>query len=277
MNILITGNETNISQYIKSYFTALNHNCTCSYKKLDITKKNSAFKGIIDLKPDLVIHVDSKEDIDACESDESSAYKNNTISTLNVAYPCSILNIPIIYISTSYVYGDNSSRCNFETDECLPVNVYGKTKLAGEKLIRTLCRKYFILRAGWIFGQNNCFVDKLLKNHDFSIFLCSTEIGNPTYIGDLCHVINEMLNSNLYGIYNCANGPSTSKSMWVKRIFSLSKIQRKILEIPENFISNTAKRPHNSAVSTALVENCFNIDFPNWETRLNNYLKNREH
>ncbi|MDD3224177.1 MAG: sugar nucleotide-binding protein [Clostridium sp.] len=276
MNILITGNETNISQYMRNYFTVLNHNCIPEDKKLDITKKDSAFNEILNLKPDIVIHVDSKQDIDACESDESSAYKNNTISALNVAYPCSILDIPIIYLSTSYVYKGNSSRCNFETDECVPVNVYGKTKLAGEKLIRTLCRKYFIIRAGWIFGQNNCFVDKLLKNHDFSIFLCSTEIGNPTYIGDLCRVINEMLNSNLYGIYNCANGPSTSKSTWVKKIFKFSKIERKVLEIPENFISNAAKRPHNSSVSTALVKNCFNVDFPSWETRLLNYLKSKK-
>ena len=275
MKILITGVESNLGKYIESYFAQNNQVFAFTRQILDISRKDLTYKTITSVSPDIVIHLDSQDNIDTCEMDESSAYTQNTIGTLNVAYPCSILNIPIIYLSTSYVYSNNCKCSNFETDECNPVNIYGKTKLAGEKLIRTLCKKYFILRAGWLFGYDDCFVNKIINNRNFSIFVCSTEVGNPTYCKDFCDAIKEMLHSDLYGIYNCCNPPSISKSLWIKEIFSLAQIERTILELPENFISNTAKRPQNSSLNTSLIKNCFNIDFPSSDVRLLEYMNKK--
>lgn len=275
MKILITGTDNNLGKYIENYFEPTNQIFAFTKQMLDISKKDLTFKTITSVNPDMVIHLDSQENIDTCELDESGAYVQNTIGTLNVAYPCSILNIPIIYLSTSYVYSNNSQCSNFETDECNPVNVYGKTKLAGEKLIRTLCKKYFIIRTGWIFGYDDCFVSKIINNKNYSIFVCSTEVGNPTYAHDLCDAIKEMLHSDLYGIYNCCNPPSISKSLWIKEIFNLANIEKSILELPESFITGTAKRPSNSSLNVSLIKNCFNIDFPSWDVRLLSYMNNK--
>jgi dTDP-4-dehydrorhamnose reductase len=272
MKILITGSESNLGKYIENYFGQANQIFAFTKQILDISKKDLTYKTITSVNPDIVIHLDSQDNIDGCEIDETSAYTQNTIGTLNVAYPCSILNIPMIYLSTSYVYGNNCRCGNFETDECNPVNIYGETKLAGEKLIRTLCKKYFIIRTGWLFGYDQCFVTKIINSKNFSIFVCSTEVGNPTYSEDLCDAIKEMLHSNLYGIYNCCNPPSMNKSLWIKEIFKLANIEKTILELPENFITNTAKRPQNSSLNISLIKNCFNIDFPSCNVRLLEFM-----
>lgn len=272
MRLLVTGSQNNIAEYIINYFRDTHEIFAYTMDMLQVSNKNMCSNVITDIHPDVLIHLDSEDNIDTCERDESKAYTTNTIGTLNVAYPCSILNIPIIYLSTSYVYSGNKYSAFFETDDCTPVNIYGKTKLAGEKLIRTLCKKYFIIRCGWIFGQNNCFVEKIINNSNTPLFVCSKELGNPTYIEDLCRVIEEMLTSDLYGIYNCGNPPSITKSLWVQRIFDLLKIKKSILELPQNFIANSALRPNNSSLNTSLLKNCFNIELPSWEERLTEYI-----
>lgn len=272
MKILLTGAEKNLSKYIKDYFSYNNEIFEFTSNELKSSNKNICFNVITKVKPDILIDLETMDNIDNCETDESSAYTINTIGSLNMAYPCSILNIPIIYLSTSYVYSGNKSSSYFETDQCEPVNVYGKTKLAGEKLIRTLCKRYFIIRSGWIFGFESCFVKKIINNSSVPIFICSSEFGNPTYVGDLCNLIKEMLHSDLYGIYNCGNTPSISKSLWVKTIFRVTGLSKEIVEMPQNFIANSACRPKNSSLNTSLIKNCFNVDFPSWEIRLREYL-----
>lgn len=272
LKILITGAESSLGIYITNYFKTSNeifeftNNSICSFDK------NKCYELITKVNPDLLIHCETMDNIEDCEKDESTAYKINTIGTLNIAYPCSILNIPIIFLSTSYVYGGNKSSSYFETDECKPINVYGKTKLAGEKLIRTLCKKYFIIRCGWIFGTLDCFVKNILINSDVPLFLCSTELGNTTYVVDLCILINEMLHSDLYGIYNCGNEDAVNKSTIVKSIINISGTKKNILELPENLIVSSAPRPKNSSLNMSLIKNCFNVHFATWENRLIEYI-----
>lgn len=272
MRILITGAESSIAKYIIKYFESENKIFAYTSDMLKISNKDTCFDTIMSISPHVLIHLDSIDNIETCERDESNAYTKNTIGTLNVAYPCSLLNIPIIYLSTSYVYNGENNSAFFETDECNPINIYAKTKLAGEKLIRTLCKKYFIIRCGWIFGEENCFVDRVINNISTPIFVCSTELGNPTYIKDLCAVIKEMLISNLYGIYNCGNPPAATKALWVQKIFDIVDIKKNILELPQNFIANTALRPTNSSLNVSLLKNCFNIEMPDWEDRLKEYI-----
>ena len=274
MKLLITGLENSLGKYISGYFKNNNEIFEFNKETLNSSDKNLCFNIITSIKPDIVIHCETMNNMEACEKDESSAYNVNTIGTLNMAYPCSILNIPIIYLSTSYVYSGEKDSPYFETDDCKPVNIYGKTKLSGERLIRTLCKKYFIIRCGWIFGCENCFVKKIMKNINVPILLCSTEIGNPTYVEDLCLLIQDMLTSNLYGIYNCGNDNAVNKTVFVKTILSLCKVKKNILELPRSINLNTAPRPKNCSLNMSLIKNCFNVDFFSWEDRLSEYIFN---
>ncbi|MDP4143088.1 MAG: NAD(P)-dependent oxidoreductase [Bacillota bacterium] len=273
MNILITGADHGIGKYLTSSLKSEHKIYDFSMDNLDVTKKSAVLDIIANISPNIVIHAESMDNIDSCEANETDAYTINTIGTLNVAHACSLLNIPIFYMSTSSVYGDSKNTPYYETDECNPVNVYGKTKLAGEKLIRTVCSKFFILRIGWLFGDEDCFVKKIIKNKNIPVFVCSDEIGNPTYIEDLSNCINVMMNSNLYGIYNCASPHPITKSHWVQGILNNSGVEKSVLELPQNFLSLKAQRPKYSAVSTIMLKNCFNLELPNWEESLKKYME----
>ncbi|MFL0267748.1 SDR family oxidoreductase [Candidatus Clostridium radicumherbarum] len=273
MNILITGADGNIGSYlIKSL--SKNHKIFALNKNdLDITDKNMCIEKIRNLKPHIVLHTAALSNVDLCERDETSAYSINTIGSLNVAYPCSLLDIPIIYFSCNNVYDGNKIGPYYETDLCSPINVYGKTKLAGEKLIRTICSKYFILRTSWIYGSKDCFVRNVIENKEVPLFMCSSEISSPTYIGDLTKVIEKIICTDRYGIYNCTNAGAIKKSIWVKTILNNLNIKKDVIEIPENFISNRAPRPKCTILNMSLLKNCFEIEMPTWEASLKKYLE----
>lgn len=273
MKILITGAEGNIGSYLFANLCRNHTVISLNKNDLDITNKTKCTEIINESKPNIVIHTAALSNIDLCERDETSAYTVNTIGSLNVAYACSLLDIPIIYISCNNVYDGKKTSPYYETDLCTPINVYGKTKLAGEKLIRTICTKYFILRTSWIYGTKNCFVRKIIDNKDVPLFMCSGEISSPTYIKDLYYVIVRMLKSDMYGIYNCTNSGGVKKSIWVKTILDYINIKKDVIEIPENFISNRAQRPNCTILNTSLLKNCFEIEMPSWEISLKDYLK----
>lgn len=272
MKILITDIDNNLGRHLNDYLSKNNEIYGFNNESLNLPDKATTVQTILEIKPDIVIHTSSMNDLELCEEDESMAYTLNTIGSLNTAYPCSILDIPILYFSTSYVYEGTKITPYYETDECSPLNVYGKTKLASEKLIRTLCKKFFILRTSWIYGGNDCFVKKVLDNRAATIFMSTSEIGNPTYILDICNSIEKIISSNLYGIYNFAPSDYISKVEWVRAIFKSVDIDKEILLIPEEIIKNKAPRPLNGALNTKLIENCFDIKIPNWQESLGNYI-----
>lgn len=272
MNILITGANGNVGGALSKLLEKNHKVFTLSKAELDVTNKALAYEIVMSVKPDIVIHAAAITNIDLCEKNESLAYAVNTIGTLNVAYPCSILDVPIVYLSTNYVY--DGSKCSpfYETDDCTPINVYGKTKLAGERLIRTLCSKYFIIRTSWIFGGGDCFIKKILVNENVPIFLCPDETSNLTYIKDLYEAIEKLIASENYGVYNCANQEPVSKSRWLKFMFDDLHLKRNIVELPESYIPNRASRPKYSALSTTLIRNSFQLELPCWKKSLSEYL-----
>lgn len=273
MKILITGGDGNIAKYLTK--TLSEHNCIFPLPKktLDVTKKTEFLEKIKYIDPDIVIHTAALSDLDLCENDETSSYAVNALGSLNTASVCSILDIPIIYLSCSSVYEGTKTIPYFESDECNPVSIYGKSKLAGESLIRTMCSKYFIVRTSWVFGGEKCFVKDIIDKANIPIFMCSDEISCPTYIEDLCTSIEQMLHSDLYGIYNIANSDYTKKSLWVKTIFDYMNIKKDIIEIPYNSFESNAPRSKCTILDTSLLNKCFNLELPSWQESLYKYMK----
>ena len=273
MNILITASCNGNGEYIASYF-GNKHNITLiTEDDFNIEDEIAMNKIITSKSPNIVLHALEFSDIEGCEKEENKAYFINTILTMNIAKTCKNLDIPIIYISTSYVFDGYKSKPYSESDTCNPLNIYGKTKMGGEQLIRTLCNKYFILRCSWIFGSKECFVRKVLDNNAVPIFLASNELGNPTYIEDLCNVIDSIMESDKFGIYNCASPNPITKSEFVGKIFGEINLEKEIVAIPCNYLDTAAKRPEISALTTDGLFRTFGIKLPKWETSLNKYIK----
>lgn len=272
MKILILGANGHIGNYLSNYLKAEHEIIPLSKNDLDIREKDSVINMINSFSPDIVVQAAGISNIDYCEDHETESYSVNTLGTLNVAYACNSLDIPIVYISSGYVYGDSKETPYYETDKCNPINVYGKSKLAGEKLIRTICKKYFIIRTSWCFGGSKCYIKKILDNINSPIFLTSDNVINPTYIEDLAQCISQIIHSDFYGVYNCVNTGYVSKRDVVQFIFEYLRSKKDIYPIPCNLTASLAPRPNFSAMDTKLIYNCFGVTMPTWQDSLTRYL-----
>ncbi|MBU3144745.1 sugar nucleotide-binding protein [Clostridium sp. CF012] len=272
MNILITGAKGNIGTYLCNVLSTSHTIYGLGKTELNIMDKISTEKALSELNPDVVIHTASITNKYICEYNDTLAYGVNTLGTLNIANCCNFLNIPILYLSSTDVYGDIKSSPYSEIDECTPINAFSKSKLGAEELIQTICTKYFILRSSNIFGGNDCFVRKLLKGKHTAIYLFSNPTLSITYIEDLTAVILRLLATDKYGVYNYTNEGCLSKSELINSIIELGNLNIPLIVNSDNLLSNIIKEPKYTCVNSSHIKSSLDIEIPPWNVRLKDYI-----
>ena len=272
MNILITGAKGNIGSYLCSILSKSHTIYGFDKAVLDIMDKISIEKTFSELNINAVIHTAALTNKYACEYNEALAYSINTVGTLNIAHCCNLLNIPLLYLSTADVYGDTKSSPYIEIDECLPLNVYSKSKLRGEELIQTICSKFFIVRTSNIFGGNDCFVRNLINGNRTAIYLFSNPLFSITYIQDLTEVLEHLLTTDKYGIYNYANEGCLSKYALLNNIITLGKLNVPLIVNKDNLLSNVIKESKYSCLNSDHIKGSLDIKIPCWNDRLKDYI-----
>jgi dTDP-4-dehydrorhamnose reductase len=184
----------------------------------------------------------------------------------------------MIYISTDYVFDGTKDGEYTENDETNPINIYGESKLAGEKYVQEILDKYYIVRTSWVFNINGKnFIETMLRlskaNNQLSIV--NDQIGSPTYTKDLSRLLVDMLETSKYGLYHATNEGYCSWYEFADTIFKLANINIDIKAINSNEYASRAKRPLNSKLSKdKLIEYGFK-PLPHWEDALKDYLIRR--
>lgn len=257
----------------------------CPYIPMDLTDKECVNKILNETSPDAVIHCAAWTAVDAAEDSENieKVFEINEKATKYIANACKILNCKMLYISTDYVFGDISDT-PLEEDfkEFAPLNVYGKSKLAGEKAISETLDKFFIIRISWVFGKNgNNFVRTMLnlsKKYDTLKVVCD-QIGTPTYTEDLAVLIAEIIQSEKFGYYHATNeGGYISWYEFAKEIFSTAKIPMNIIPVTtEEYGISKAKRPKNSRLSKSKLVKAGFTPLPAWQDALKRYISETEY
>ncbi|MCB2291057.1 NAD(P)-dependent oxidoreductase [Clostridium sp. CS001] len=272
MNILITGAKGNIGTYLCSALSETHVIYGLDKNELNIMDKLTTEKTLNELKIDAVIHTAALTNKYTCEYNETLAYCINTIGTLNIAQYCNSLNIPLVYLSTTEVYGDTKSLPYIESDKCMPLNVYSKSKLSAEELIQTICTKYFILRSSNIFGGNDCFVRNIINGKHTAIYLFSNPSICITYIEDLTAVLMKLLATDKYGIYNYTNEGYLSKSALINTIIELGNLNVPLNVTSDKLLSSLIKESNYTCVNNSHIKQCLNIEIPFWKDRLKDYI-----
>ena len=246
-----------------------------SSKDLDITNQNQVSQFFNENSPNIVINCAAYTAVDNCENNYNEAYEVNAIGPKNLAISCNKLNIPLIHISTDYVFDGNKKSPLIEEDKIGPKTVYGKTKSEGEKFIQEFTKKYFIIRTSWLFvihGKN--FVQTMLnlsKDHE-EIRVVNDQIGSPTYCYDLAISISELLNSNKYGIYHITNKGECSWYEFAKKIFEIAKKDVNVIPVTTAEFPRPAPRPHYSVLSNQKWINSGFTPMRSYELALKEYL-----
>jgi dTDP-4-dehydrorhamnose reductase len=272
MNILITGAKGNIGTYLCSALSETHVIYGLDKNELNIMDKIATEKTLNELNIDAVIHTAAVTNKYTCEYNETLAYGVNTVGTLNIAQYCNSLNIPIVYLSTTEVYGGTKFSPYIESDKCMPLNVYSKSKLRGEELIQTICTKYFIVRSSNIFGANDCFVRNIINGKHTAIYLFSNPSLCLTYIEDLTTVLIRLLATDKYGIYNYTNEGCLSKSVLINTIIELANLNVPLIVNSDKLLSSLIKESNYTCLNNAHIKQCLNIEIPFWSDRLKDYI-----
>jgi dTDP-4-dehydrorhamnose reductase len=179
---------------------------------LDVGDAEAVLAFVADAEPEVVIHLAAATDVDRCEQDPDLAYRVNAIGTQNVALACQQTGATLVYTSTAGVFSGDKPDPYIEFDSPGPANVYGHSKLAGERIVQTLLERFYIVRAGWMVGggvKDKKFVGKMLECIEAGrthLQAVDDKVGTPTYARDLAEGISLLLGTGYYGLYHLVNG-----------------------------------------------------------------------
>lgn len=278
-NILVTGSTGQlgsdvVKELLKRGYSTLSPNRS----EFNLCSEDSIRNYILNSNCEAIVHCAAYTQVDKAEDEKDLCIKINATATKHIVKCAKILDIPMIYISTDYVFDGTKDGEYTENDETNPINIYGESKLAGEKYVQEILDKYYIVRTSWVFNINGKnFIETMLHlskaNNQLSIV--NDQIGSPTYTKDLSRLLVDMLETSKYGLYHATNEGYCSWYEFANTIFKLANINIDIRAINSNEYASRAKRPLNSKLSKdKLIEYGFK-PLPNWEDALKDYLIRR--
>ncbi len=283
--ILVTGSNGQLGSEIRN----LSSSCDffdfifTDFEELDISNFKSLEKFFAKNKIDFLINCAAYTNVDKAESEKEKAFLINGKAMENLVKMCEKHNCKLIHISTDYVFNGKKYFPYKEDDKENPNSVYGKSKLAGEKIIINSNIEYIILRTSWLYSSyGNNFVKTILKlaKKVEKLSVIFDQIGTPTYAKDLSKIIFHILKEKIEnkkkfkkGIYNFSNEGVCSWFDFSKEIIDFYDINLKLIPIETKDFPTVAKRPHYSVLNKSKLKREFNYEIPHWKDSLLDCLK----
>lgn len=255
--------------------------------ELDLSSASSISAYFTDKRFDIIINCAAYTAVDKAESESELADMVNHLAVKQLAQIAKQQNAFMLHISTDYVFDGLNNKPYVESDELNPQNVYGLTKLNGERAMQQILDTGCIIRTSWVYSEyGNNFVKNIIRlseNRDF-LDVIFDQFGSPTYAIDLARVILEILNnkirsnnSSLFDIYHYSNEGVASWFDFTKAIVELSGKKCRINPIESNDYPTLAKRPSFSMLNKTKIKNEYNIEIPFWRDSLIECIKELKH
>lgn len=245
-----------------------------SSKELDITDGDVLKRVLSQIRPDVLVNCAAFTDVDACEDDYKKAFKVNALGPRILARFSNELNFKLVHISTDYIFDGKKKKLYTEDDPPNPINLYGRSKLEGEKGVQN-SKRYLIIRTAWLFGKGkNNFVsfvfERLKKSGEIRVI--KDQIGSPTYAFDLSGAIIELIKKGLSGVINVVNDGFCSRSELARKVMALMKTDAVIYEVPQEEMKRPAQRPLFTPLSLEKLKG-IGISIRRWESAVESYVE----
>jgi len=290
LKILLTGANGQLGQalmHLTGFSDSVQWIAT-DFNELDITDQQAVNSFINKTHPDYIINCAAFTAVDLAEKETEKAFQINAIGPRNLAIAAKQENLPLIHISTDYVFSGRSQVPYREADEPDPQSEYGKTKWAGElELIKT-GGKVIIVRTSWLFSEygKNFFLTMLrLGSEKSSIGVVADQFGSPTYAGDLATGLMKIVEYDLRNtgwirqpeIFHFCNSGKASWYELSRAIMETAGLSCEVLPLTTDQYPVMAPRPPYSILDTKKFRTIFWPDIPEWRTGVNScyesYLK----
>ena len=277
MKILVTGATGQLGYDVCKTLSerGVDH-CGAGSHDFDITDADATNDYINSCRPDAVIHCAAYTKVDLAEDEPERCLRVNAEGTRNIALACRELGAKLAYISTDYVFPGTGEK-PWETDDAAgPLNVYGKSKLAGEDAVRKLVEKHFIVRTSWVIGEHgNNFVKTMLRlaqTHS-RLRVVDDQIGSPTFTMDLAPLLCDMIETENFGVYHATNEGLCSWAELAETVFQIAGKDVEVEHVSTEAYGAKAPRPKNSRLSKASLDAGGFARLPAWELSLEKLLE----
>ena len=286
MRILVTGKNGQLGRSIyKIVNTANGDNLPpnefifVGRGELDLSKKESIASYFDNNNFDVIINCGAYTAVDRAEEEQNLTNQVNHLAIKQLARIAKEQKAKLIHISTDYVFDGTGGKPYKETDETNPINIYGKTKLAGEKTLQAIMStNAIIIRTSWVYSEfNNNFVKTMLRlgQERNELNVVSDQIGSPTYATDLAEVILKIISNKNYQnkeqsteVYHYSNEGEISWYDFAKEIFKIAKIDCKVNPITTQQYPMPAKRPKNTLMNKDKIAEIFSVNISDWKESL---------
>ena len=276
MRILITGSKGQLGLELARQLGRTRHEVLQTGRSdMDITDRELVFKTVESLRPDATINCAAYTNVDACESDESAAYRVNAAGAQNLAAAAANINSAILQLSTDYIFDGTGQTPIKEYDRVNPINIYGKSKALGETLVREINPRHYIVRTAWLYGEGANFVRAMLEKARTKpeIEVVCDQTGTPTSTPELAACIIRLIASGCYGTYHATCEGWCSWYDFAVKIFRHMNMETCVRSILTEQLKRPAARPRYSVLDNFMLKLQGMNTFRHWEEALEAYLK----
>ncbi len=259
------------------------------HRDVDVADAAQVEQVLGDCKPDVVISTAAYHRVEECEKEMARAFAVNAIGPANLARTCSRLGALLVHFSTDYVFSGPRTEPWSETDLPAPASVYGVSKLAGECMVASNCKRYFVVRTCGLYGvagsagKGGNFVETMLKKaaEGGPIRVVDDQRLTPTFTGDLAEVIAKLIGPEIsqrreaWGLYHITHEGECSWYEFARKIFEMEKVAADLKPITTAEFFSAVQRPAYSVLSKRKLKG-LGLAMPRWEDGLARYLAARK-
>lgn len=281
MNLLITGAGGMLGKALAPCLEQRGHKIAALTKEeLDITNFPQVKERLKSVAPDLVLHCAAYTRVDQAEAESGLAHLINGYGTENLAVAACDQNVPVLYVSSDYVFDGKNNQPYTTWDQTGPISVYGKSKLAGEMAIQRHLKQFYILRTSWLYGPHGKnFVDTIhgMAEEGKPLRVVADQFGTPTCTLSLSEVICDLIETERWGVYHATDAGVTNWFEFAREIVKDIKDTKggkpQVTPIATKDMPRPATRPNYSVLDKTTLIQTIGRELPTWQESLARYLQ----
>lgn len=245
-------------------------------EEIDITEHPRTVTLLSEAHPDLIINSAVFVDLEGCEANPNKAWRINAVGAQNLALAAQHIGSDLLYISTDYIFDGNSETDYDEVAQPNPLNQYGRSKLAGERMSLQICPRTYSVRTAWLYGHTpGNYVDRVLKaaQKDGVVKMPDDQLESPTYTGHLAEAIRQLIATGAYGIYNVTSLGACTRAEFAQYVLQQAGRSEPVEIVASAAINRVAKRPARPVLDCRLFQLVTGHTLPQWRQGIKDYLE----
>ena len=263
MRILLTGAGGQLGLAVQDAFTA-HQLFPRAHAELDVAEAAAVEAALAELRPELVLNASAYTAVDRAEDEPALAHHTNQAGPRALAEATARRGIPLLHVSTDYVFDGEKGAPYLESDPTHPLGVYGASKLAGEDEVRRANSRHYVVRTAWLYGpvgRNFATSIRAAASREPKLRVVDDQWGSPSYAPHLAAALERLIATQAFGTHHLANAGVASRFEFAQALLAALGSRTPIEPIPTSAWPTRARRPKNTALAS---ERTTGIALPDW-------------